>query len=135
MSELISATLDCYRAVRDATSEAMFFQTYGNVFSLYLADKHEAEARGAESAAEPRELPFVKEALAAIDRGGYPAALARVAFLLAHEDRPLPLARVQLAQELLAIENLFDQQHLESLHILQQLLRAHAADAAAYDKD
>jgi hypothetical protein len=44
-SEAISASLDYYRAVRDATSEAMFFETYGNVFSLYLADKHEAEAR------------------------------------------------------------------------------------------
>ena len=45
LSEAISASLDYYREVRDATSEAAFFQTYGNVFSLYLADKHEAEAR------------------------------------------------------------------------------------------
>ncbi len=44
-SEAISASLDYYRGVRDATSEATFFQTYGNVFSLYLADKHEAEER------------------------------------------------------------------------------------------
>jgi hypothetical protein len=50
---------------------------------------------------DPRVLPFVKDALAAIDRGGYPEALARVAFLMAHEDKPLPLARVQLAQELM----------------------------------
>ena len=68
MSELVSASLDYYRALRDAASEAAFFQTYGNMFSLYLADKHEAErARGA-GAADPRELPFVKEALASIER-------------------------------------------------------------------
>ena len=42
VSEAISASLDYYRGIRDAKSEAEFFQTYGNVFSLYLADKHEA---------------------------------------------------------------------------------------------
>ncbi len=45
VSEAVSASLDYYREVRDATSEATFFQTYGNVFSLYLADKHEADER------------------------------------------------------------------------------------------
>lgn len=100
-SEAISASLDYYRAVRDATSEAMFFQTYGNVFSLYLADKHEAEARVAEGIAEPRELPFVKEALGAIEKGGYPEALARVGALLAQRGAPLPLARLALKKELI----------------------------------
>src|SRR5262249_30074102 len=41
-SELISASLDYYRAIRDAVSEAAFFELYGNLFSLYLADKREA---------------------------------------------------------------------------------------------
>ena len=49
----------------------------------------------------PRELPFVKKALASIDKGGYAEALARVAFLLAHKDEPLPLSRLQLAHELI----------------------------------
>ena len=49
LSDAVSASLDYYREVRDATSEAAFFQTYGNVFSLYLADKHEAEERAAEA--------------------------------------------------------------------------------------
>ncbi len=100
-SEAISASLDYYRAVRDATSEAMFFETYGNVFSLYLADKHEAEARVAERIADPRELPFVKEALASIEEGGYAEALARVGALLAQRGAPLPLARLALKQELI----------------------------------
>ena len=100
-SEAISASLDYYREVRDATSEALFFQTYGNVFSLYLADKHEAETRAAERMAEPRELPFVKEALASIEEGGYSEALARVGALLAQRGAPLPLARLALKQELI----------------------------------
>ena len=102
VSDAVSASLDYYREMRDATSEAAFFQTYGNVFSLYLADKSEAEGRAAESAAEPRELPFVKEALASIEEGGFAEALARVGSLLARRGAPLPLARLALKQELTA---------------------------------
>ena len=100
VSEGVSASLDYYRETRDATSEAAFFQTYGNVFSLYLADKHEADLRAAEIAAEPRDLPFVKEALASIEEGGFAEALARVGALLARRGAPLPLARLALKQEL-----------------------------------
>jgi len=98
VSELISASLDYYRAVRDAASEAAFFQIYGNLFSLYLADKPRAHA---EQVSDPRELPVVKEAMAAIANGGYPEAVARVAYLLARKGEPLPLSRLQLKQELI----------------------------------
>ena len=101
-SKAISASLEYCRAVRDAASEAMFFQTYGNVFSLYLADQGAGEARAAEPMLEARELPFVAEALASIDRGGYPEALARVAAMLAKTGEPLPLATLALKQELMA---------------------------------
>jgi hypothetical protein len=100
VSELMSASLEYYRALRDAWSETAFFQVYGNLFSLYLADKTNGEERP--SAEDPRELPFVKEALASIDRGGYAEALARVAFLLARKGEPLPLSRLQLKQELIS---------------------------------
>lgn len=102
MSELISTSLDCYRGLRDATTEAAFFAVYANMFSLYLADKHEAEARKATIATDPRELPFVKEALASIAEGGYPEAFARVSFLLSRRGEPLPLARLQMEEELAA---------------------------------
>ena len=98
-SETLSASVDCYRALRDTVAEATFFQIYGNLFAFYLGDE-----RGPETVApavDVRELPFVKEALASIDKGGYPEALARVGFLMAHRDEPLPLARVQLASDLL----------------------------------
>jgi pimeloyl-ACP methyl ester carboxylesterase len=101
-SAAISASLDYYRGIRDAASEAAFFQTYGNVFSLYVADKREAEERALERIVDPRELPFVSEALASIGEGGYPEALARVACLLARKGEPLLLSRLQVKQELLA---------------------------------
>jgi hypothetical protein len=98
-SDLLSASLDYYREIRDATSEAAFFQTYGNVFSLYLADKRKAEEE-ADSVADPRELPVVKEALASIGEGGYAEAITRVASLLARRGEPLPLARFALKKDL-----------------------------------
>src|SRR6185295_12411476 len=100
MSELVSASLDYYRELRDAASEAAFFNTYGNLFSLYLADKYEAELRAAPAATDARELPYVKEALASIREGGYTEAFARVAFLLERKDDRLPLSRVVMRQEI-----------------------------------
>jgi hypothetical protein len=99
VSELTSASLDCYRALRDAAAEAAFFKIYGNLFAFYLSDGNGLEVEAPR--VDPRELPFVKKALASIDQGGYPEALARVAFLLAHKDEPLPLSRLQLAHELI----------------------------------
>jgi len=99
-SDLLSASLDYYRDLRDATSEAAFFLVYGNLFSLYLADHANREAPAAGAATDPRELPFVAEALASIEEGGYAEALARVFALLARRGEPLPLSRVQLKHEL-----------------------------------
>ena len=100
MSEIVSASLDYYRAMRDASSEATFFQTYGNMFALYMADKHEAEATAQAKRVDPRELPFVKEALASIEKGGYREALTRVGALLASDDVQIPLAQIELKRDL-----------------------------------
>jgi pimeloyl-ACP methyl ester carboxylesterase len=99
-SELMSASLEYYGALRDAASEAVFFLIYGNLFAIQVAEKHEAKTKA--QPADPRELPFVKEALASIAQGGYSEALARVAFLLSRKGEPLPLSRLQLKQELLS---------------------------------
>src|SRR6185436_17394264 len=93
MSEVVSASLDYYRALRDATSEAAFFSTYGNVFSLSLANEDEAEAHAVPGATDSRESPYVKEALASIREGGYAEAFARVAFLMTRKGDVLPLSR------------------------------------------
>jgi len=98
-AELTSASLDYYRAVRDALSEAAFFQIYGNLFALQPAERADTQPQA--GANEPRELPFVKDALASIARGGYPEALARVGFLLARKGEALPLSRLELKQELM----------------------------------
>jgi pimeloyl-ACP methyl ester carboxylesterase len=101
MSEIVSASLDYYRDVRDATSEAQFFQTYGNMFALYMADREETEAARTKQV-DPREAPFVKAALASIAEGGYAAAAGRVAALLAEDDPTIPLAQYELKTELAA---------------------------------
>jgi hypothetical protein len=48
---------------------------------------------------DPRELPFVKEALASIAEGGYDEAFARVGFLIARKG-DLPLSRLTMRQEM-----------------------------------
>jgi len=99
VAELVSASLEYYRAIRDATSEAMFFETYGSMFSLYLADKREADEAGEPKVVDPRTLPFVQEALESITQGGYPEAFARVAALLARKG-DLPLSLLVTKQEI-----------------------------------
>lgn len=100
-SDLLSATFDYYRDIRDAISEAQFFSLYGGMFSAYLADKP-ARLHGSETPKNGEQPVFIKEALAAIESGGYPEALARAGALLARRGEPLPLARLQLKKELLA---------------------------------
>jgi hypothetical protein len=98
-SEFISASLDYYRDVRDALSEAQFFATFGILFpALHPGGKEEAGPAAAR--AEGRELPVVRDALAAIDEGGYAEALARAACLLAKKGEPFPLARVELKAQI-----------------------------------
>ncbi|MBX9961807.1 MAG: DUF3141 domain-containing protein [Burkholderiales bacterium] len=100
MSEWVSASLDYYRDLRDAVSEALFFETYGNLFSLYLADRPDIGAdRAADSGAVPAQS-IIGKALASIEEGGYAAALARTACLLARKGEPLPLERVALRKQL-----------------------------------
>ena len=98
VSETTSAMLDYARDLRDATGEALFFLTYGNLFSFYLADKAPAPVT---AAGDPRELSYVKEALAAIEQGGYAEALARVAALINRDGERIPLARLELRRDLL----------------------------------
>lgn len=97
--QMASAALDLYRDLRDAASEAAFFQTYGNLFGLYLAD-HAAEDEQRAATAHSGEV-YVQQALAAIDRGGYAEAVARAAALLAHNGAPIDLEAIELKRELI----------------------------------
>ena len=75
VSELTNASLDLYRATRDALAEAAFFQIYGNLYASDLGGERAGDKAIAPTP-DTRQLSFVKEALASIDKGGYPEALA-----------------------------------------------------------
>jgi len=99
-AELFSASLDYYRAMRDAMTEAGFFSLYGNLTDDDIDRDLQAKRDALPGKVDPRELPIVREALASIEEGGYVEALARVAFLIARKGVPLPLSRLELRQEL-----------------------------------
>jgi hypothetical protein len=99
-ADLISASLDLYRDMRDAMSETIFFSVYANIFSLYLADRQEERDRRVDAVADAHELPYVKSALASMEEGGYPAAFARIDRLLAPTGETLSLWQLTLRKEL-----------------------------------
>ncbi len=103
VTEAVSAAMDYQRAVRDAYSEATFFTLYGSPAALHLAEQHAQEVtrHAATPGADPRTLPYVQEALAAIGEGGYAQALARVGYLLARKGEPVLLARLAVKEALI----------------------------------
>ena len=102
-SDMISASLDYYRGLRDAMTEAAFFSIYGNLKGLEEAEAGTVPKHAADTRVDPLALPVVRDALAAIGNGGYVEALARAAFLLVGgKGEPLPLSRLELRHELIA---------------------------------
>jgi pimeloyl-ACP methyl ester carboxylesterase len=99
-AELISASLNLYRDMRDAVSEATFFSIYANMFALLLADKQKEAERRIEAVVDPHELPFVRNALASIEEGGYAEAFARIDGLLAPRGDTLSMSKLVLRKEL-----------------------------------
>jgi pimeloyl-ACP methyl ester carboxylesterase len=89
-SELVSASLDYYRDVRDAASEAMFFQTYGSM--IPPGDELLAERRS-----DPKEGELRTDEAA---EGGYAEAISRAGYLLSAKGKPLPLAQLELKKNL-----------------------------------
>jgi len=80
MSEATSATLDLYRDLRDAASEAAFYQVYGNMLSLSMADERAHIRR--QTRFDPRALPAVRQVLDTLEHGGRREGLARLAMLI-----------------------------------------------------
>jgi pimeloyl-ACP methyl ester carboxylesterase len=97
-SEMITASWNFYRDMRDAESEAKFFQIYGSMIALGASGDVKI---GPQPLTKPdsRELPFVKEALDQIEKGGYPEALARIGALTGQFAGAIPLDRLAMTDE------------------------------------
>jgi pimeloyl-ACP methyl ester carboxylesterase len=92
-SELVSGTLELRGHVKDAATEALFFEIYGNLARAAGTEAH-ADAL-ATPVLSPESSPVVQEALAAVEQGGYAAALARTGELFGRAGAPIPLARIE----------------------------------------
>jgi hypothetical protein len=93
-SEMIVAGLDLFRDVRDAMSEALFFQIYGP--PAVMGAVEEAETGVEAATTDVRQLPLVQNALAAIGTGGYPEAIALMGALIGRRAGRVPLERLAI---------------------------------------
>jgi hypothetical protein len=98
-SEMITAFWNLYRDMRDAGSESAFFQIYGSMIALGASGDVKLGLLPLQQP-DPRELPFVKEALAQIEKGGYPEAIARISSLIGRFAGTIPLLRLEKAEKI-----------------------------------
>ncbi|OPY91573.1 MAG: hypothetical protein A4E72_00081 [Syntrophus sp. PtaU1.Bin208] len=101
----MSASLDLYRDMRDAWGEMLFFQIYVPMIIFDVVENTKDFAF--QKTASPRDIPVVKEALAAIERGGYAEALARIGELLHRGEGEIPLYRLEHADKWIKKDKLF----------------------------
>jgi pimeloyl-ACP methyl ester carboxylesterase len=97
---LVSAAWDHYRDLRDAASESMFFQVYGGLFGMQVADRALLEAERTRTAASALQAERVETLVARIGEGGYPAAVARALALLARRGQPIRLDEIEAKMDL-----------------------------------
>ncbi len=103
-SALIAARLDLYRDLRDARNEAAFFEVYGNLMSLQMADEDVALRRNRKF--DPRSIPAVRDVLDTIEEGSVVEGLARIAMLLSKAGSgKRSLSQMQKTRELLSPEH------------------------------
>jgi len=95
----ISATWDLCRDLRDATLESLFYFTYGGLLCMGIPADVGLTAGPGEI--EPLEVPAIRDALEAIDRGGYVDAVARIGALMASKRGEFPLHRLEQAGDLI----------------------------------
>jgi len=100
-SESVSAALDLYRDVRDAVAEAAFFQVYGNMLSLNVADQQRVIRRATRF--DPRSVPAVKQVLDTLDQGTPAEAYVRIGLLMSKAGGgKRKLAQMERVRELVA---------------------------------
>jgi hypothetical protein len=99
----MSANLDLYRDLRDASFEAAFYEVYGNLFSLEMADERADYRR--KQKFDPRGLPAVRELLDTIERGNAVDGLVRIAMLIAKAGQGTHrLSQMQRTRDILSPE-------------------------------
>lgn len=83
-SNTIEASLDLYRDVRDAMTEALFYSIYTSPFGIYLIQKDtiNIDPKEPEKVKDPTKLPAVQHALYGIDQDGLFSAIIRTILLL-----------------------------------------------------
>jgi hypothetical protein len=97
------AALDYWRDMRDASFEAAFYEIYGNLFSLEMADERAELKR--KSKFDPRALPAVREVLETIEHGSAIEGLARIAMLITKAGRGTHrLSQMQRTRDILSPE-------------------------------
>jgi pimeloyl-ACP methyl ester carboxylesterase len=103
LSAFITAHLDLYRDLRDASAEAAFFEVYGNLLSLQMADERE-EIRKMRKF-DPRSIPAVREVLDTLEQGSAIEGLARIAMLISKAGSGhRRLSQLQTTREILSPE-------------------------------
>jgi pimeloyl-ACP methyl ester carboxylesterase len=111
-SGMMTAGLDLYRDVRDATMEALFFQIYGPAVAFGVVAPPAASQR---PVTNPRELPLVRDALAAIGTGGYPEAMAFIGALVGRGAGPIPIDRLGLVDRFIRGDKAFSRLPAEDI--------------------
>ncbi|GIK87682.1 MAG: hypothetical protein BroJett026_31630 [Betaproteobacteria bacterium] len=106
-SEAIVAALDLARDLRDAAAEAMFFQVYGNMLTLNVADQRREIRRATRF--DPRALPVVRQVLDDVEAGGAVDGFVRIGLLVAKAGGGRRrLSSMERVRELIAPARLLD---------------------------
>jgi pimeloyl-ACP methyl ester carboxylesterase len=116
-SEVITASLNLYRDLRDATSEAAFFQIYGSMTALGAGSVKPGIQSDVK--VDPHELLYVKEALSAIEQGGYPEAIARIGALVGRYAGSIPLYRLEVADEFVRSDKVLSKLSAEQIRSIR----------------
>jgi hypothetical protein len=106
-SEATVAALDLYRDLRDAASEALFFQVYGNMLTLNVADQRREIRRATRF--DPRALPVVRQVLDDVEAGGAVDGIVRIGLMIAKAGGgKRRLSSMERVRELIAPAHLLD---------------------------
>jgi hypothetical protein len=99
--------LDLYRDLRDSAVEAAFFQVYGNLLSLNVAEQQRVIRRATKF--DPRSVAAVRQVLDTIEQGSAAEGFVRIGLLMAKAGGgKRKLAQMERVRELIAPAHVLD---------------------------